>query len=61
VRGDVLDFKLTKDEAQYVFDNTRRLMTDPDLYLRFVLNFNKHPDQFNYADFAKHFDLPSAH
>ena len=61
VRGDIIDFKLTKDEAQYVFDHTRRLMADPDLYTRFVLNFNKHPDQFSYADFANHFDLPVTH
>ena len=60
MRGDIIDFKLSKAEAQFVFDNTRRLLTDPDLYQKFVFNFNKHPDQFNYPEFASHFELPGS-
>jgi len=60
VRGDIIDFKLSKAEAQSVFDNTRRLLTDPDLYHKFVYSFNKQPDQFNYSAFASHFELPGS-
>ena len=58
VRGDIIDFKMTKEEAKFVYDTTKRLMFDPDLYHRFVYTFNKNPDQFNYTEFAKHFEIP---
>lgn len=60
IRGDIIDFKLSKDEAQYVFDTTKRLLFDPDLYHRYVYMFNKQPEMFDYPSFAKHFEIPQS-
>ena len=57
VRGDIIDFKITKEEAQFVFESTRRLLSDPDLYNKFVYTFNKQPQQFDFSAFANHFEI----
>ena len=57
LRGDIIDFKLNKQEAQHVFDTTKRLLLEPDLYNRFVYKFNHSPQEFDYNQFSKHFEI----
>lgn len=57
VRGDILDIKLMKKEAQDIWSHSKDLYLKPDLHNEFVLNFNHRSDKFDFDKFKKHFDL----
>ncbi len=57
VRGDIIDYKLNKEEAQFVLENTMKLYMTNDLYMEFIFNFNHFPDKFDFKKFQEYFEL----
>lgn len=52
LRGDILNFQLSKNEAHFVLNTTLRLYFENTLYDKFVHTFNHNQNDFNYEAFA---------
>jgi len=57
VRGDIIDMRISKKEAEFVWETTKSLYFDSNLYDDFVVNFNHRADKFDFEKYKKHFDL----
>lgn len=51
VRGDIMDYKVSPDEAFYLMNQTFRFYLDPHLYQKYVHTLNHNQLDFNYEDF----------
>lgn len=52
-RADVVDKSLTREEANRVFSQVMMFYGTGELYERFVIPFNRDPDNFNYNEYSK--------
>lgn len=52
-RADVVDKSLNREEANRVFSQVLMFYGTGELYERFVLPFNRDPDNFNYSEYSK--------
>lgn len=57
IRGDIIDMKINKKEAEQVWKNTIQLYFEPNLFEEFIVNFNHRQDQFDFEKYKKHFHL----
>ncbi|EAS04996.1 ATP11 protein (macronuclear) [Tetrahymena thermophila SB210] len=57
VRGDIINFMITKPEANVVWNLTLKQYLTPDLYQDFVFKFNHSPHEFNYEAYSQFFQL----
>jgi hypothetical protein len=57
LRGDILSFQLSKNEAHFILNTTLRLYFENTLYDQFVHTFNHNQNDFNYGAFAQEFKL----
>lgn len=56
-RADIVDNSLKKEEASRLFSQVMMFYGTAELYNRFVVPFNRDPDNFSYNDFTKLMDL----
>ena len=57
MRGDIIDMRVSKKEAEKIWEVTKKMYFDSTLYDEFVMNFNHRPDKYDFEKFKKQFDL----
>lgn len=57
MRGDIIDFKITKKEAENLMNQTFKFYTTPHLYDDYVRVFNHSPANFNYESLKQVMDI----
>ncbi len=60
IRGDVVNFKITKEEAKDLMLQTLNNFTQMALYEKYILPFNHNQAAFDFQDFAQYYQLPQA-
>ena len=56
-RADIVDKSLTREQASRIFSQVLMFYGTGELYNRFVIPFNREPENFNYNDYTKLMDL----
>ncbi|KRX06534.1 hypothetical protein PPERSA_05147 [Pseudocohnilembus persalinus] len=57
VRGDIINYKIDKNQANMVLNYSLSSYLKDDLYNKFVYNFNHQTHEFSFDDFKSHFKL----
>lgn len=61
VRGDLLNKKYTKSQANLLMRNTLKAYINSDLYFDHIKHFNHNPELFDYNTFKKLFKMDADH
>ena len=57
MRGDIIDFKLNKSEADYLAHNLINFYLSPEIYENFIRKFNHDSNNFDYNKYCKVFEI----
>ena len=57
MRGDIIDIKLSKDEANFISHNLMNFYLSADIYDNFIHRFNHDQSNFDYNKYCKVFEL----
>lgn len=53
LRGDIMDMKITKEEARMVTKDLFKFYMNEELYFKYVYSFNNNQSEFNYDSFKE--------
>ncbi|CAD8165486.1 unnamed protein product [Paramecium pentaurelia] len=57
IRGDIMDYKIDKDEATFLTNQFLKFYMTPELYEKYIYTLNHKQHEFNYDDFKNHFQI----